>query len=205
MADASPEWRAGSRLAEGSRISQQGSRMRGGSPGRSQRVATGRHILNISDDDLHVADHPGKGSIKIDEDELNAAFAFFDVGEKGRITAKDMHARLSVFYPGLPLKEVKALITEPVFTKEVLRRLLESNQLAGFDPIKQAFAVYDPASTGYVDIDTLKRIMSDLGFADITDEDVGVLVGAADVDGDGRISLDDFRNMLAFNKPITQK
>jgi Ca2+-binding EF-hand superfamily protein len=156
---------------------------RAGSPGRRGAGGGRPKILNISEDDLHIADHPGKGSIKIDDDELNAAFAFFDVDNKGRLTAKDMHARLSAFYPSLPLKEVKALITEPIFTKEVLRRLLENNQLAGFDPVKQAFTVYDPNNTGFVDIDTLKRVFTDLGFADITDEDVVVLVEASDVDG----------------------
>ncbi|KAG8469182.1 hypothetical protein KFE25_007700 [Diacronema lutheri] len=174
------------------------------SPERSRGAAKGRptaSILNISEDDLRLSEQPGKGSLKIDDDELNAAFEFFDVDGKGRLTAKDLHAKLSVFYPNLPAKEVKALITEPVFTKEVLRRLLENNQLAGFDPVRQAFSVYDPHGTGFADIDTLKRIFTDLGFGDISDEDVSVLVEASDVDGDGRISLEDFRGMLAFNKP----
>lgn len=165
----------------------------------AKHKAKASSILNISEEELRLTEQAGRGHIRIDDDELSAAFDFFDVDGKGRLTAKDLHNRLSTFYPNLPAKDVKALITEPVFTKEVLRRLLENNQLGGFDPVKQAFAVYDPQNTGFVDNDTLRRIFTDLGFGEITDEDMNVLIEASDVDGDGRISLEDFRGMLAFN------
>ena len=60
--------------------------------------------------------------------------------------------------------------------------------------------VYDPQDTGYVDSDVLRGIMSRMGYGELTKEDMEVLVKTADVDGDGKISLDDFRNMLNFNK-----
>lgn len=170
------------------------------SPQRGARRAAPVSILNISEEDLRLCDQPGKGSLKIDEDELNAAFEFFDPERKGRLTAKEMHAKLAIFYPNLSAKDVKALITEPMFTKDVLRRLLENNHLAEFDPVKQAFSVYDPNGTGFVDLDTLARIFSDLGFGDITQDDIDVLIEASDVDGDGRISLSDFREMMSFGK-----
>lgn len=47
----------------------------------------------------------------------------------------------------------------------------------------------------------LKDIFQSLGFGEITDEDVGILVETGDVDKDGKISLTDFRNMLDFNAP----
>ena len=36
------------------------------------------------------------------------------------------------------------------------------------------------------------------GFGEITDEDLQILVETGDVDGDGKISLDDFRGMIDF-------
>lgn len=157
---------------------------------------TAAALLNIEEDLRLAAEQGAKGSLKVDDEELNAAFQFFDIDGKGRLTAKDLHARLSVFYPSLQVKDVRSLITKEVFTKEVLRRLLENNQLAGFDPVKQAFSVYDPGNTGFADVETLRRIFADLGFGEISDEDVGVLIEASDVDGDGRISLEDFRQMV---------
>lgn len=174
--------------------------MRSASPQRGARRTAPVSILNISEEDLRLCDQPGKGSLKIHEDELNAAFEFFDPERKGRLTAKELHSKLAIFYPNLNTKDVKALITEPVFTKDVLRRLLENNHLSEFDPVKQAFNVYDPNGTGFIDLDTLARIFSDLGFGDITQDDIDVLIEASDVDGDGRISLSDFREMLSFGK-----
>ena len=56
--------------------------------------------------------------------------------------------------------------------------------------------VYDPQGTGFVDHETLRSIFENLGYGEITDEDLAVLVETADADGDGKISLDDFRGML---------
>ena len=47
-----------------------------------------------------------------------------------------------------------------------------------------------------MDNETLRRIFEDLGYGEITDEDLEVLVETADMDKDGRISLEDFRTMM---------
>ena len=67
--------------------------------------------------------------------------------------------------------------------------------------MKEAFKVYDPQGTGFVDHETLRSIFENLGYGEITDEDLAVLIGCADVDGDGRISLDDFARMLQKPPP----
>jgi len=97
-------------------------------------------------------------------------------------------------------KEYRFLISEPNFTVDTLWNLLENNSITNFDPVKEAFRVYDPNGTGYVDVDTLNQIMSRMGYGDMTKEDMEVLIKTADVDGDGRISLEDFRSMLSVNK-----
>jgi Ca2+-binding EF-hand superfamily protein len=70
--------------------------------------------------------------------------------------------------------------------------------------VKEAFKVYDPQGTGFVDHETLRSIFENLGYGEITDEDLAVLVETADADGDGRISLDDFRGMLSMSKERLQ-
>ena len=64
----------------------------------------------------------------------------------------------------------------------------------------EAFKVYDPEGTGFVDTTVLKAIFENLGFGEISEDDLAVLTETGDVDGDGRISLMDFRKMLDFNK-----
>lgn len=59
-------------------------------------------------------------------------------------------------------------------------------------PIRQA---YDPEGTGFMDEEILKSIFDNLGFGQLSDEDLAVLVEAADGDGDGRVSVEDFRGM----------
>lgn len=166
------------------------------SPAKRRTKQNGGSLLGVTDEDLKATENFTKGPIRVDADELNAAFAFFDTAGKGRLTPKDLYQKLSAFYPGVSAKEVKALITEPVFTKEVLRKLMEGNQLAGFDPVRHSFAAFDPDNTGFVDPATLRAIFERLGYGEITDDDMAILVETADVDGDGRISLEDFRAML---------
>ena len=108
-----------------------------------------------------------------------------------------------------------------------LRDLLIDNEVKNFDPVAEAFKVYDPENSGFVDTEVLRSIFESLGFGEITDDgararapgasstsakqssftrappslaDLAILVETGDVDGDGKISLTDFRHMLDFNK-----
>lgn len=56
---------------------------------------------------------------------------------------------------------------------------------------------YDPEGKGFVEPDILRNVFDNLGFGHISDEDLRVLVEAADGDGDGRVTLEDFRAMCA--------
>ena len=150
------------------------------------------NVLGIAPEDL---DTTAAGSLYIDDEELDAAFEFFDVDRTGKITAANLKDRLGAFYKNLPAKEIKLLLGEGPFTKETLRSLLANNDLGAYDPTKEAFKAYDPNNTGFVDTDTLRTIFSSLGYGEITDDDLAVLIDTADVDRDGRVSLDDFRKM----------
>jgi calmodulin len=84
-------------------------------------------------------------------------------------------------------------------TLDDLRELLMENEVTNFDPVAEAFKAYDPEGTGYVDLEVLRSIFANLGFGDITNEDLGILVEAADVDGDGKVyALTLFISSLLF-------
>ena len=79
---------------------------RAASPGRrgGGRSAARRpdSIISLSEDDLKG--FAGSGSLPVNEEELNAAFDFFDVEGRGRLTANDLRVRLSAFYKNLPVR-----------------------------------------------------------------------------------------------------
>uniref|UniRef100_A0A0G4IEX6 EF-hand domain-containing protein n=1 Tax=Chromera velia CCMP2878 TaxID=1169474 RepID=A0A0G4IEX6_9ALVE len=140
-----------------------------------------------------------KGGIVIDRDELKVAWDFFDVKGAGKLTVNDIKKRLSVFYKNLSVKEVRFLLNnQNEITFDELYNLLKDNQLTNFDPVKEAFKVYDPLDTGFVDMNVVKEFFKNLGYGDISEDDAKILLQTADADKDGRIGLEDFRMMVPF-------
>eukprot|EP00927_Polykrikos_kofoidii_P059037 TRINITY_DN5402_c0_g1_i1.p1 TRINITY_DN5402_c0_g1~~TRINITY_DN5402_c0_g1_i1.p1 ORF type:complete len:181 (-),score=40.94 TRINITY_DN5402_c0_g1_i1:59-601(-) len=143
-----------------------------------------------------------KGGLLITEDELKVAWDFFDTSGKARLTMGDVKRRLQTFYKDISTREVKFLLNnQPEITFEELYSLLRDNQLTGFDPVKEAFKVYDPHGTGFVDMDVVKAFFKDLGYGDLSEEDAKIILETADANKDGRIGLDDFRMMVPFGQP----
>eukprot|EP00164_Ancoracysta_twista_P004111 GFYU01005520.1.p1 GENE.GFYU01005520.1~~GFYU01005520.1.p1 ORF type:complete len:216 (-),score=61.66 GFYU01005520.1:154-801(-) len=143
-----------------------------------------------------------KGGVAIDEEELATAFDFLDTQRRGNLHPRDLSTTLNYFYKNLTMREFKFLIQEPDFTVHTLRDLLEDNDVKNFDPVREAFKVYDPHETGYADLDAIKSTLLNLGFESLSEEDVDAIFKCCDVDGDGKISMEDFREMLEFNRKM---
>ena len=141
------------------------------------------NALNVSND------------LVINDEQLTAAFDFFDMDQTGELTSAGLKKRMSAFYRNLPQKELKMLLGEGPFTKETLRKVLSGHDLGSYDPVKEAFKSYDPNGFGHADPQMLRHIFEALGYGHIMDDDLRVLIEVADVDRDGQISLDDFRAM----------
>ncbi|KAJ8608753.1 hypothetical protein CTAYLR_007788 [Chrysophaeum taylorii] len=142
-----------------------------------------------------------KGGVLVTEQELKTAFDFFDVDSSGKITLANLKKRLGVFYKNMPAKECRFLMNDKnEMTFEDLKNLLLENEVKNFDPVAEAFKVYDPNGTGFVDTQVLRTIFENLGFGEVTEDDLQILTETGDVDGDGKISLSDFRKMLEFDK-----
>jgi calmodulin len=118
-----------------------------------------------------------KGGVLISEAEIEAAFRFFDTEGKGSINMKDLKKRLQPFYKDMPAAEYKFLLGDAKsISLHELKELLEDNDVAGFDPVAEAFKVYDPSGSGFVQIAVLRDVFRRLGFDDLSDEDMNVLV-----------------------------
>jgi calmodulin len=83
-----------------------------------------------------------KGCVLVTSEELQIAFDFLDVEKHGKITLGNLRKRLSIFFPDLPLKELKFLMNNSKeLTLEDLSALLVDNEITNFDPTMEAFKV----------------------------------------------------------------
>lgn len=130
-------------------------------------------------------------------EEIQIAFNMLDIDKTGNITLPNLKKRLAVFYPDMSAKEYRFLMNgKRELTMEDLSDLIIDNDLKNFDPIAEAFKLYDPKGTGSISGDQMRAVFQAYGFKELSDEELDILTKAADFDGDGQISLSDFRNLL---------
>jgi len=143
------------------------------------------------------------GSIMTPED-IQAAWEFFDPENRGSVTLEDIRKKLGVFYRDVSSKEVKFLMSNhSEITKAELEAMLRETKLVNFDPVKEAFKLYDPRSTGYLDKEQLQKFLHAMGYGQVSDADIATIVTNLDIDQDGKIGIDDFK--AAINSRSTHK
>jgi hypothetical protein len=59
---------------------------------------------------------------------------------------------------------------------------------------------YDVNGEGRITPEKLREVFASYGYGELSDNEVDVIIRAADVDGDGVISMEDFRYMLDLQK-----
>ena len=71
-----------------------------------------------------------------------------------------------------------------------------------FDPVAEAFKAYDKQSFGVLKRDRLREIFTSfqMGEGALSDEELDAILALADVDGDGRVTFDDFKAMVQSQK-----
>lgn len=147
-----------------------------------------------------------KGGVLVKNSDLACVEELFDSAGKGFIVASDITLVGRVFYPQLSDEDVRLMMNRRTkMTEEALAELLCDNDLVGYDPVEEAFAVLagtadqgegaaeTPPPT--IDAARLKDVLTRLGVKHVTLADVQALLTHADADGDGAVGLEDFRLM----------
>ena len=96
-------------------------------------------------------------------------------------------------------KEIRSIFDgNDIITVQEVKELLADCDVS-IDPVQEVFKMLDPTGLNYIAEERLKKIFSNLGYGDLTDEELRLLIQTGDNDGDGKIGLEDFR-LLSSSK-----
>jgi len=155
---------------------------------KSAPKSIGRKAAN---DTKNTEDH----GVEVKDEDIELAFEFF--GQKdGNITPSSLRSVFLALNKKLTTKELKTIFDgkNSMSIQEV--KFFLKDYTIEMDPVVEAFSILDPTHSGFLSDERLNKIFSNLGYGDLTEEELAALVQTVDSDGDGRLGFDDFR-MLA--------
>ena len=134
--------------------------------------------------------------------EIKEAFDLFDTDNKGYIEPRELKEAMQ----SLGLDERSKIIyemisdideeTDKLDFKEFLNLMTaRMSEKDSKEDIKKVFKLFDEDSKGYITIANLKKISKDLGEG-MDDIELQEMIERADADGDGRVTFEDFYNIM---------
>ena len=82
------------------------------------------------------------GGVYVTDEEIQNAFNFLDIDKAGKINMNSLRKSLGIFFPDIPLKELKFLMNDRrELTVNDLTELLKDNTIINYDPTAEAFKV----------------------------------------------------------------
>ncbi len=117
-----------------------------------------------------------KGGVLITPEEITVAFSMLDYEKSGQISLATLKKRLGVLFPEMTAKEFRFLMNNKKdLNIDDLKELLLENELNNYDPVIDAFKVFDPEGRGVVDEDVLRQAFVSFGLGELSDEELQVL------------------------------
>jgi len=130
-----------------------------------------------------------------DRMELRESFLAMDKNKTGTITLgefqetlKNMGARISTKEQKQIFANLHSSCTEEIAYSEFLAAMVNAQVGYHTELLKSTFRKFDTDNNGFIDVDELKGILGD----EYRGEDVASMMKEADLNNDGRISLDEF-------------
>jgi len=144
-------------------------------------------------------------SSSMSKDDIAKTFAFLDADGQGNVTMATLKKRLGTLFPNMTTKEYRFLMGgQKELTLEDLTEFMATNEVSDpeFDPVAEAFKCYDQQSMGVLKRDRLREIFTSfqMGESNLSDAELDAILQLADVDGDGKVTYDDFKAMVMSQK-----
>lgn len=145
----------------------------------------------------------------MDPAELRRVFGMFDRNGDGKISRKELSESLEKLGIHIPEKELSVMI-EKIDANgdgcldvdefgELYAAIMEDEErgVNEDEDMREAFNVFDQNGDGFITVDELRAVLSSLGLKQgRTIEECKQMIMKVDVDGDGRVNFDEFRQMM---------
>ena len=137
--------------------------------------------------------------------QMEELFTTMDKNGKGTVTAAELATAMSTIGDGLDEEACTELIRiadrdgDRLMSSEEFLSLVEqglelSDGQGEEELIKEEFNSFDQNGDGYIDKEELKTAMENMG-EELTDQQIDQMMRAADVDGDQKITMEEFKRM----------
>ena len=136
--------------------------------------------------------------IKISKKDIEEVFKILNPTTNGnRVFSKDLKEKIPFLNSKIPESEINLLTNNKQhMSSDELYNLLNECEYNDFDPIEEVFKMLDFKNKGNVEVDYLSDLMKDFNIRKIDDKEKGLILECLDLDKDGKIGLEDIRELL---------
>ncbi|XP_069114918.1 calmodulin-like isoform X2 [Argopecten irradians] len=160
--------------------------------------------MALSAEQQKLIDETFEGLAEEQIEEYRMAFRVFDKDGDGTVSATELGTVMRSLGENPTEEELEALVLEVdtdgngTIEFDEFVRMMKKKDANKDSPeeIFEAFRVFDREDRGYITVDELRHIMTNLGDK-LPDEEVDEMIQLADIDGDGTVEYEEFVKMLA--------